>query len=125
MSATQPLPVYDLSITEIGPLVEEFTEAGLWVFFREGAPAELAEFAILHQAVEPRIPLAPGHVLMIEQEPYRITAVGALANENIRQLGHLVLKANGADEAELPGEVCIEARPLPQPAIGMRLQILE
>lgn len=123
MNATQTSPIYELTITAIGPLVTEFTQAGVWVLFHEGAPDELAEFAILHRAAPPHAPLAPGHTLQIEQDQYRITAVGPVANDNLRELGHLVLKANGATEAELPGDVCVEARPLPQPRIGMRLRV--
>ncbi|WP_029215010.1 PTS glucitol/sorbitol transporter subunit IIA [Kallotenue papyrolyticum] len=123
MNIAQASPIYELTVTAIGPLVAEFTEAGIWVLFHESVPEELAEFAILHRAAPPRAPLAPGHTLQIEQDQYRITAVGAVANHNLRELGHLVLKANGATEAELPGDVCVEARPLPQPRIGMRLWV--
>lgn len=122
-AARQPNPIYELTITAIGPLVEEFTEAGMWVFFRDDAPAELAEFALLHRAEAPREPVAPGQTLEIDGQRYMITAVGAVANENLSNLGHLVLKANGAPEVEMPGDVCIEARPLPPPRIGTQLRI--
>ncbi len=124
MSAAQEAtPIYEISIAAIGPLVEEFTEAGVWVFFRDDAPEELAEFALLHRAEAPREPIAAGQVLEIDGERYAVTAVGDVANTNIRELGNLVLKANGATEAELPGEVCIEARPLPQPTLGTTLRV--
>jgi PTS system glucitol/sorbitol-specific IIA component len=122
-AARQPTPIYEISITAIGPLVEEFTEAGVWVFFRDDAPEELAEFALLHQSEAPLEPIAAGQVIEIDGQHYAVTAVGDVANKNIRDLGHLVLKANGATEVELPGEVCIEARPLPQPAIGTMLRV--
>jgi PTS system glucitol/sorbitol-specific IIA component len=124
MSATShPTPIYEIRITAIGPLVEEFTEAGVWVFFRDDAPAELAEFALLHHAAPPQEPIAAGHVIEIDGQRYAVTAVGDVANKNVRDLGHMVLKANGRTEPELPGEVCIEARPLPQPAIGTTLRV--
>ncbi len=122
MSAPQP-PIYSLSVSAVGPLIDEFTAAGVWVFFREGAPDELLEFALLHSAEAPRAPIAAGQALDIDGHAYTITAVGELANDNIRALGHLVLKANGATEAELPGDVSIEARPLPNPSIGTTLRI--
>lgn len=122
MNATA-VPIYDISITAIGPLVEEFTEAGVWVFFRDDAPEELAEFALLHRAEAPREPLSAGQVLEIAGQRYAITGVGDRANHNIRELGHMVLKANGAAEPELPGEVCIEALPFPHPSVGMRVRV--
>jgi PTS system glucitol/sorbitol-specific IIA component len=117
------MPIYTLSITAIGALVEEFTEVGIWVFFRDDAPTELAEFALLHSAEAPQEPIAAGQVIEINRRRYAITAVGAVAYENVCELGHLVLKANGLTEPELPGDVCIEALPLPQPAIGTTLRI--
>ena len=120
-AAGQLTPIYTISVSAIGPLVEEFTEAGVWVFFRAGAPDELAEFALLHQAEAPQEPIAAGQLLEIDGQPYTITGVGERANANIRELGHMVLKVNGAREPELPGEVCIEERALPQPFVGMTL----
>jgi PTS system glucitol/sorbitol-specific IIA component len=93
------------------------------VFFHEGAPEELLEFALLHRAGAPQEPIRAGQVLEIDGQRYKITSVGDRANANIQELGHLVLKANGATEPELPGEVCIEAQPLPQPFVGITLRI--
>lgn len=122
-AAKEAVPIYEINITAIGPLVEEFTEAGVWVFFRDDAPEELAEFSMLHHAQAPREPIAAGQVLEIDSQRYAVTAVGDLANKNIRDLGHMVLKANGATEPELPGEVCIEALPFPKPAVGTILRV--
>lgn len=115
-------PLYELQITGIGPLVDEFTAAGVWVFFRADAPSELTEFALLHESGPPQTAVAPGQRLTIGAEAYEITAVGDVANDNLQALGHLVLKANGATEPELPGDVCIAARPLPEPTVGLTLQ---
>jgi PTS system glucitol/sorbitol-specific IIA component len=122
-TASSPVPIYEIRVTAIGPLVEEFTAEGVWVFFHDGAPEELAEFSLLHQAQAPQEPIAAGQVLTIDGQRYAITAVGDVANKNIRELGHIVLKANGLTKTQLPGEVCIEARPLPQPAIGTTLRV--
>ncbi|GAC1536951.1 MAG: PTS glucitol/sorbitol transporter subunit IIA [Herpetosiphon sp.] len=124
MSTTERAgPIYELSITAIGPLVEEFTAEGVWVFFRDDAPEELAEFALLHHADVPREPIMAGQVIEIDGQRFAITGVGDIANTNIRELGHMVLKANGATDPELPGDVCIEARPLPQPSIGAIVRV--
>jgi PTS system glucitol/sorbitol-specific IIA component len=116
-------PTYDLEATAIGAMVGEFTSHGIWVFFGEGAPEEVAEFAILHRAAPPTMPVAPGQTVEIDGRRYAILAVGEVANANLASLGHLVLKANGETTPELPGDVCIEARPLPDPFVGMRLRI--
>lgn len=116
-------PIYEICITAVGDLVEEFTAEGIWVFFHDDAPAELTEFALLHQAQAPREPLAAGQVVEIDGQRFAVTAVGDVANTNIRELGHMVLKANGECSPELPGDVCVEAAPLPAPSVGTTVRV--
>lgn len=124
MSAAQEVtPIYALDVTAVGDFIDEFTAEGVWVFFRDDAPTELAEFALLHHAAVPHEPIAAGQVLAIDGQRFAVTAVGEVANTNIRNLGHMVLKANGATEPELPGDVCIEALPLPQPSVGTTVRV--
>lgn len=123
MSAVPEDLVYELEVTRLGPLVDEFAAHGIWVFFHEQAPSEVAEFAILHRAGPPLRPLASGQILEVGDERFAIVGVGEVANENVRELGHLVLKANGLSAPELPGDVCVEARPLPAPTVGMRVRV--
>lgn len=115
---------YEARVTAIGPLVSEFTQAGILVLFREGAPEEVAEFALLHDGQTLHSPLAAGDQLWLGEEQFRILAVGEVANTNLASLGHLVLKFNGQTAPELPGDVCVEARPLPAARVGLTLKIV-
>lgn len=101
-------------VVSIGEAVEEFLKAQILVFFQEGAPEELAEFSVLHAADINTATVAPGDTLFLGQERFDVLAVGEVANQNLAQLGHLVVKANGASEAEMLGDVCVSARPLPR-----------
>ena len=105
-------PIYLTEVTEIGPEVAEFLEAGLLILFEAGAPPELAEIAVLHQPISgPREnPPEAGDILAIGSREFRITAVGYKAWQNIQDLGHAVFKFSGHEEAELPGEIHLEAR---------------
>jgi glucitol/sorbitol PTS system EIIA component len=102
-------PIYQTEVTEIGPEVAEFLEAGLLILFETGAPPELAEIAVLHEpsARREEAPEA-GDVLVIEGHEFRITAVGYKAWQNVQQLGHAVFKFDGAAEPELPGQIHLE-----------------
>ena len=51
-------------------------------------------------------------------------AVGDVASENLLNLGHLDLKANGLAQPEMPGDVNVEARELPMINVGDRLQVI-
>lgn len=101
--------IYLTEVTEIGPEVEEFLEAGLLILFEAGAPPELAEIAVLHEPISRREePPVPGDVLTVGDLQFRITAIGYKAWQNVLDLGHAVFKFEGLEEAELPGEIHVE-----------------
>jgi PTS system glucitol/sorbitol-specific IIA component len=102
-------PIYLTEVKEIGPEVAGFLEAGLLILFETGAPPELAEIAVLHDPTSRReAPPEPGDVLVVEDQEFRITAVGYKAWQNVQDLGHAVFKFDGAAEPELPGQIHLE-----------------
>ena len=54
---------------------------------------------------------------------FEILSVGSVANDNLYNLGHLNLKANGNTVADLPGDVSIAVAPLPEVSIGTKIEI--
>lgn len=110
-------------VTSIGEGVEEFRAAGILVFFADGAPEELAEFSILHSADINLATVAPGDTLRLGAISFDVLAVGDVANQNLANLGHLVVKANGRTEAEMLGDVCVEAKALPSLVVGDDIEI--
>lgn len=120
--------VYSTTVTAVGELVSDFREQGILVFFGEGAPIELHEFSVLHKVeVSQRAPEV-GDLIRINSEDFseefQVLAVGSVASDNLLNLGHLDLKANGLSEAELPGDVNVEARPLPMIKVGDKLEVI-
>ena len=109
---------YDRRVTSVGELIGEFVSAGILIFFGAGAPEELAEFSVIHEGAPLLEPVAPGDVVTVAGEAYAVLAVGDVANSNLANLGHLVLKANGLDAPELPGDVCVEAKSFPSIVVG-------
>jgi PTS system glucitol/sorbitol-specific IIA component len=116
---------YEAKVVEIGPLVDEFIEAGVLVLFEMGAPPELAEFSILHEHGSLKEEVTAGDIILIDDESFWVTAVGEVANQNLANLGHLIIKFNGLTEPELPGDVCVETKPLPSISIGTEIRIQE
>ena len=102
--------IYRTAITEVGPEVEELLDdAGILITFEHGAPPELAEISVLHRHTEQREdPPAVGDVVVIGPRQFEITAVGGAAWKNMLELGHASFKFDGAKEAGLPGEICLE-----------------
>lgn len=115
---------YESEVVEVGGEVPSFVEAGVLVWFHADAPEELRWFSVLHRPTTTTGGVAPGDVVWIDDHALRVTAVGEVANQNLVQLGHLDLKANGALQAPLPGDVCVERGPLPPVRVGTRLRIV-
>lgn len=114
---------YQATITAIGPLVSEFIDHNILVLFGETAPEELAEFSIIHNGNDMQGTLAVGDLVCLGDAKFEVLAVGEGANDNLKNLGHLILKFNGETEPEMPGDVCLEAKPLPAIEPGLEIWI--
>ncbi|MEY3636094.1 MAG: hypothetical protein RL147_523 [Actinomycetota bacterium] len=113
--------VYSTTVTAVGELVSDFADQGVLVFFGEDAPSELHEFSIIHKPdVMDRAPQV-GDTITLQDNVYNVLAVGSVASDNLLNLGHLDLKANGLTEPEMPGDVNVEAVSLPKVNVGDRL----
>ena len=113
--------VYSTTVTAVGELVSDFADQGVLVFFGEDAPIELHEFSIIHKPdVVDRAPQVGG-TITLQENVYNVLAVGSVASDNLLNLGHLDLKANGLTEPEMPGDVNVEAVSLPKVNVGDRL----
>jgi PTS system glucitol/sorbitol-specific IIA component len=109
---------YETEVTQVGPMVHEFWEAGLLILFGEMAPEELHDIVIRHRpTVEAEVP-RPGDTLQIDGEAFTVTSVGSVVNENLLRLGHVSLRADGAVQAALPGDLSVEQGVLPLPKPG-------
>ena len=116
--------VYSTTVTAVGELVPDFAEQGVLVFFGENSPIELHEFSIIHTPdVQTRAPQV-GDTITLANNEYNVLAVGSVASDNLLNLGHLDLKANGLVEPEMPGDVNVEATVLPSVQIGDRLIVI-
>lgn len=95
-------------VTEVGPDVADLVAGGLLILFAAGAPPELAEISVLHQArgAAAADAPAPGARLRIGALDTVLTGVGGLAWAKVRELGHVVINFNGLDTPERPGELC-------------------
>lgn len=116
---------YYARVTAIGELATEFIAEGILVFFASTAPEELQEAAVVHDRTDPQTEdVQVGDTVRIGSESFPVLAVGAVANENLRNLGHLVLKFNGLQEPEMQGDVNLPETSVPEIVIGTDLEIL-
>lgn len=116
---------YEAVVQRMGDMAQAFADEGIVIFFGMDAPEELHDIAILIDHKELLNPVQAGDVLEIGGESMPIISVGDVANENLGNLGHLVVKFNGLEEPELPGDVSVAVGPVPPIVIGTAIRILE
>ncbi len=115
---------YRATVTSIGDFAGEFINEGVLVFFAESAPDELKEVAVIHNRSEPQISdIAVGDTISLGGEKFPVLAVGSVANENIKNLGHIVIKFNGLNEAEMDGDITVPEVGIPVIKPGLELKI--
>jgi len=121
--ATGGSTVYQSTVTQVGGQVEAFLGHGLLIFFGAGSPAELHDISVLHEAAVADDGPRPGDTVHVGGTALEVLAVGDVVRDNLLNLGHLDLKADGRTEAKLPGDVCVRKGDLPLLAVGDTFQI--
>ena len=78
-------------------------------------PRELHDISVLHQAEVAEDGPQTGDLIQIGDTDLEVLAVGPVVRDNLLNLGHLDLKADGRTEPKLPGDVCVREGDLPLP----------
>jgi PTS system glucitol/sorbitol-specific IIA component len=116
---------YETTVTKLGPVTQDFMAEGILVFFQNTVPDELAEIAILHTHHKLQQAVVAGDKLIIDDQPLTILCVGEVANENLANLGHFVVKFNGLTQPEMPGDISVSSDvPIPHIAPGTIVKIV-
>jgi PTS system glucitol/sorbitol-specific IIA component len=115
--------VYESAVTQVGGQVEAFLDHGLLIFFGVGSPAELHDMSVLHEASIADDGPRPGDTVLVGATALEVLAVGDVVRDNLINLGHLDLKADGRTEPNLPGDVCVRVGELPLLTVGDTFRI--
>ncbi len=108
---------------EIGSEMDELIKGGVFIFFGENVPSSLKPYCIIHQ-VEVIHPLKIGDIIQIGKDSAIITSIGELANKNLLELYHLVIKNNGLSKPQLPGDINVKGTLPNEVSIGETMLIL-
>ncbi|MBM7556907.1 PTS glucitol/sorbitol transporter subunit IIA [Halanaerobacter jeridensis] len=118
--------IYETNITDLGDRYQEFlTSQGMVVLFKDNAPDELKEYCILHQKNNLSEEIETGDILRMGGKEYKITAVGDVVNGNLDKLGHITLKFDGNDTAEMKGSLHLEEEEVPSVNIGEKIVVFK
>lgn len=115
--------IYTTVITKLGASIDDFLSEGMLITFKDDAPAELAEYCMLHSENNLREDILVGDTLSIGNESYQITAVGDVVNQNLSSLGHITIRFDGANEVELPGTLSVEKKEVTELNVGDSIKI--
>lgn len=116
--------LYESTVTGVGGQVEEFLGHGLLIFFGEDSPKELHDISVQHRPTVADEGPRPGDTIVLGTHGMEILAVGDVVADNLLNLGHLDLKADGLTEPKLPGDVCVDPQTLPLLQAGDAFRII-
>ncbi|HEU0101975.1 MAG TPA: PTS glucitol/sorbitol transporter subunit IIA [Mycobacteriales bacterium] len=116
--------LYATQVVAVGALAAQLVAGGVLVLFDEHAPEELHEISVLHRPSTALAGPAPGDRIVIGDVELPVLAVGDVVADNLLQLGHLDVKADGRSTPAMPGDVCVPEGPLPEMAVGQRIRVL-
>ena len=121
--STGSTTVYESTVTAVGNQVPAFLEHGILIFFGDQAPAELHDISVLHDVAVADDGPRPGDTIHLGTTALEIQAVGGVVRDNLLNLGHLDVKADGLTQAKLPGDVCVRKGGLPLLSVGDAFRI--
>lgn len=116
--------IYVTEVTAVGAVVAEFVQAGVLVLFGEQAPQELHDFSVLHRPTVELEGPAVGDLVILGDTTIPVLAVGDVVAENLLQLGHLDLKADGLSTPTMPGDVCVPTGSALEVVVGQTIRIV-
>lgn len=118
--------IWSTTVSHIGADASDMLEAGVVILFGEPVPPALAEVSVVHADAQPPLrDIAAGDVLTLGEQRLTLEAVGELGNDNLRQLGHIVVYVGQPEQELLPGAVHATGEMPTAPAVGARISIDE
>ena len=118
---------YSTKIVGVGGEVPRFIDvAKMMVIFDDSMVfPELREFSVLHSGNHLDGEIKPGDILKIVDSEFKIIKIGNDVQNNLKNLGHIVIKFDGGAGDLLEGSVHVEEKPVPKIQIGDEISILE
>ena len=118
---------YSTKVVGIGGEAEKFSRlAKMVVIFDDSMVLpELREFSVLHRGNKLTDNIKAGDTLKLADSEFKILRVGGEVNNNIKNLGHIVIKFNDDKDDLLEGSIHVEDKPIPKIRIGDTIEIVE
>ncbi|ABR73813.1 PTS glucitol/sorbitol transporter subunit IIA [Actinobacillus succinogenes] len=97
--------IYQTTFTKVGNFARDALEEGMLITFKQGAPADLEDYCFIHSHGVLDTDIRQGDIAEFDGVDYPVTAVGEVASFNLKELGHVTWRFDGAEHAEYPGTI--------------------
>lgn len=110
-------------VIEIGDSVNAFEEEKILILFGPMATSDLKEVCVIHEfTTRPAQSLIEGKQFTLGNNTYTITKVGAEANRNFEELGHISIYFKESENGILPGAIEAEPSVFPTLKVGDKIE---
>ncbi len=116
--------IFDTKVKTIGKDAELFKNEDTLILFGNSAPEELKDYCYSIDVNPILGEIQPNQVFKFDNQEYTITAVGSEAPVTLKGLGHCTIRFNGSENAEMPGTIYVERKPMPDIQVGTKIQII-
>lgn len=115
--------LYTTKVIKIGEVAESFLNEGMFILFGDQVPGELEDICFITKKASVKGPIQQGMEFQIADSSFKITSFGVDVQKNLDELGHITVKFDGLEIAELPGTIHLENKKAPKILIGDQIVI--
>ncbi|MEQ9877247.1 PTS glucitol/sorbitol transporter subunit IIA [Pectobacterium aroidearum] len=95
--------IWQAIISSVGDNAALFLAEKRLILFSDNAPKDIKDYCLTHRDGALIQPLSVQQKMELFGVTYAISAIGDVASQNLKELGHITLLFDGAEKAELPG----------------------
>ena len=115
--------MFKTKIIEVGKSADYFRGKGLVVLFSEAVDGIPMDYSYKINKKPVNGDISSDMSVYLNDEPYRITAVGKDVFQNLNEYGHITMRFDGSTEANMPGTLYLEEKELPMIDENMEIEI--
>ena len=115
--------IYSTEIQEIGLNAKEFLNEEIIVLFGFNAPPDLRPYCFLIDQNNLEESIEVDDTLLINDDSYKIIAVGDQVNKNLKDLGHITINFKGDTSNVMSGSLYVEKKQISDLEVGTKIII--
>ena len=118
---------YSVTFTAIGDFALQLLRTrGSLIIFDKGVPLAYENMVLTHTKGDLAEDITPGDTVLVAEREYSVARLGANANKNLREHGHVTLRfvENDGGEELQPGDILLTGERFPRIMVGDLREIL-